>query len=581
MSLNLSQSLKPLVAKCLTFAPYKMAVAFLLMLFSSITSGIGILLIVPLIALLGIELGASSASGVSLWLSNAFKYLNFSPSLASILLVYVALIVLVATAGFFNSVISTSLQQSFVVHLRLQMARALFYTQWRFLSQTHMPDFIRLLTGQVQAVASCLTLFLGLARSLILVLVYLAFSLLLSVKLTLFALFCGLLLVVILWPLNQRIHASGGIGLTSNRALYRALFENIASLKMIKSFAAEERHIEHLQVSSKALEVQQVRLAKFNALTRLVNLVGAAIIFSVLFYSAIRWLKVPVENLLLILFIFSRLMPQIASIQGGLQSLIHKAPSYQDLLQRMAELAQWAEPQQGLISSIKLNDKMVLSGISYNYIDSARPALQNVTATILPNQTMAIVGASGAGKSTLADIISGLVAPSIGDIMIDGIRLDDDNRQAWRQQVAYVTQDVFLFHDTVRANLSWVCDPGQFDGGVVPEQELWRALELAAATEFVQRLPNGLDTTIGDRGVKLSGGERQRLALARALLQKPRMLILDEATSALDRDNELKIRDALMNLDGKLTIIIIAHNETTIEHVAQRLALTPLGTNTK
>ena len=166
-------------------------------------------------------------------------------------------------------------------------------------------------------------------------------------------------------------------------------------------------------------------------------------------------------------------------------------------------------------------------------------------------------------------MISGLLTPTVGSILIDGVGITEKTQLAWRKRVAYVTQEVFLFHQSVRENLVWVCDSD------VPDERLWHVLELAAAADFVRRLPMGLDTMVGDRGVKLSGGECQRLSLARALLAEPDILILDEATSALDRDNELKVRDALINLKGKLTIIIIAHNETTIEHVTNRVELKP------
>ena len=179
---------------------------------------------------------------------------------------------------------------------------------------------------------------------------------------------------------------------------------------------------------------------------------------------------------------------------------------------------------------------------------------------------MALVGPSGAGKSTVADLIAGLLIPDKGKIYCDSILLEGDQRLAWRRGLAYITQEVFLFHDTVRSNLSWVQPEAS-------EEELWAMLELAEAAEFVKRLPEGIDTVIGDRGVRLSGGERQRLALARALLSRPQLLILDEATSALDHENEQKIQQALQHMDGKLTIIIIAHRETSIQHVKQRIEL--------
>jgi ATP-binding cassette subfamily C protein len=167
----------------------------------------------------------------------------------------------------------------------------------------------------------------------------------------------------------------------------------------------------------------------------------------------------------------------------------------------------------------------------------------------------------------LADLIAGLLVPDKGAIVCDDTVLEGEQRLAWRERVAYVTQEVYLFHDSVRANLAWV-SPKE-----VSDADLWKILKLAAADDFVAALPHGLDTIIGDRGIRLSGGERQRLALARALLAEPQLLILDEATSALDHDNEQKIQQALKQLQGRLTILIIAHRETAIAHADRRIVL--------
>jgi ATP-binding cassette subfamily C protein len=461
------------------------------------------------------------------------------------------------------------------MQLRNELSRALFYTQWKYLNREHMSDFLRLLTSQVQSVGASLQLLLNLTSSVILVLVYVGFASLLSAKLTLIALLCAFALALLLWPINRRIHASGRVGLNANRNIHRSIFDNIGSLKIIKSFAAEERYLGRMESTSTELEQQQIRMAKFNALTRWVNMVGAAIIFTVLFYSAIQRFELPIANLLAMLFIFSRLMPQVSSIQSTIQNLIHQAPTYQDLMARSADLKQWSETcgSTGQSDAPPFHESIKLENLGYQYMDSQGSVLDAINATFKRNQTVAIVGPSGIGKSTLADLISGLLEPSCGQISVDGCAIDDGNRLAWRNRVAYVTQEVFLFHSSIRDNLIWVCDQSEYDSNATLERELWRVLDLAAASEFVKMLPHGLDTVIGDRGVKLSGGERQRLALARALLSKPDVLILDEATSALDNENELKIRNALVKLDGELTIIIIAHNETTIEHVTQRIVL--------
>ena len=159
----------------------------------------------------------------------------------------------------------------------------------------------------------------------------------------------------------------------------------------------------------------------------------------------------------------------------------------------------------------------------------------------------------------------GLFMPDQGQMEVDGRALEAGDLSAWRQGIGYVPQETFLFHDTVRANLEWA-HPG------ASEDEIWEALDLAAAG-FVRQLPRGLETEIGERGVRLSGGERQRLALARALLIKPKLLILDEATSHLDVENERLIQQALDELGGQITMVVIAHRLTTVRNADQIVVL--------
>jgi ATP-binding cassette subfamily C protein len=175
------------------------------------------------------------------------------------------------------------------------------------------------------------------------------------------------------------------------------------------------------------------------------------------------------------------------------------------------------------------------------------------------------MGASGAGKSTLADVLMGLLEPDQGQLSVDGVTITGTRRRDWRRSVAYVPQEVFLFNDSIRANLLW----GWAEAG---EDALRLALHRAAAG-FVFDLPLGLETRVGDGGVRLSGGERQRLALARALLKQPSLLILDEATSALDRENEARVREAIEHLHGDLTLVVIGHRLATLEHADQVVVL--------
>jgi ATP-binding cassette subfamily C protein len=174
-----------------------------------------------------------------------------------------------------------------------------------------------------------------------------------------------------------------------------------------------------------------------------------------------------------------------------------------------------------------------------------------------PAPNILLIGNSGSGKTTTVDLLIGFYQPQVGRILIDGKDLRELDLRAWRRFVGYVPQETFLFHDTVRANMLWAC-PDASDADILD------AFRQAAADQFVAALPLGLETVLGDRGMRLSGGERQRLALARALLRRPALLVLDEATSALDSDNERLVLQSIQALRGRVAIVIITHRLSTI-----------------
>jgi ATP-binding cassette subfamily C protein len=183
--------------------------------------------------------------------------------------------------------------------------------------------------------------------------------------------------------------------------------------------------------------------------------------------------------------------------------------------------------------------------------------ITDLNLTIPVGKTTAVIGPSGSGKSTVVDLATGLILPKSGSVFIDACPLEPSQVRLWRTHIGYVPQDTFLFHDSIRQNLLWARPDAT-------EEDIQEALRLAAADEFVARLPHGLDTVVGDRGVRLSGGERQRIALARALLRKPSLLVLDEATSNIDSDSENRILNAVHELHGSITILIISHRLSTV-----------------
>jgi ABC-type multidrug transport system fused ATPase/permease subunit len=209
---------------------------------------------------------------------------------------------------------------------------------------------------------------------------------------------------------------------------------------------------------------------------------------------------------------------------------------------------------------VHLHESLRLEHVVFRYDGQARAALDDVSLTIRPHQSVGLVGRSGAGKTTVADLILGLHQPSVGRIVVDDVVLEGATLRAWRQRVGYVPQHVFLANSTVWENIALGVPADRID-----REAVRRAAHLAQATDFIDALPQQFDTFVGERGVKLSGGQQQRLGIARALYHRPDILVFDEATSALDGLTEDFVMDAIRSLAGELTIILIAHRLRTVE----------------
>jgi subfamily B ATP-binding cassette protein MsbA len=203
--------------------------------------------------------------------------------------------------------------------------------------------------------------------------------------------------------------------------------------------------------------------------------------------------------------------------------------------------------------------------VSFAYV-AGEPVLRDVTFAVAPGEVVAIVGPSGAGKSTLVDLIPRFYTPTAGRVLLDGVDTREIELGSLRGLMGIVTQETILFNDTVRSNIAYGME-------ACPQEELERAARVANAHEFIARLPHGYDTVIGDRGVQLSGGQRQRLAIARALLRDPQILIFDEATSALDTESERLVQEAIDRLLQGRTTFVIAHRLSTIQHADKILVI--------
>lgn len=273
----------------------------------------------------------------------------------------------------------------------------------------------------------------------------------------------------------------------------------------------------------------------------------------------------PITQYISVLSVFAmaamRLLPSFNRIMSNISSVLASIPGLEALsndMRRAAAMLPDLPAQTG--APVHLDRAVEVRGLTFTYPGKPRPVLQDVSLTIPKNSAVALIGPSGSGKTTLADIILGLIQPQEGSIRVDGCNVFE-NLDSWHKLVAYIPQNIYLIDDSIRANVAFGSDRDEID-----DDKIWQALKSAQLDTFVRSLDKGLDTMVGDQGVKLSGGQRQRIGIARALCHDPQMLVLDEATSALDTETESAVMEAINRLQGNKTILIIAHRLTTIRN---------------
>lgn len=259
-----------------------------------------------------------------------------------------------------------------------------------------------------------------------------------------------------------------------------------------------------------------------------------------------------------------RVLPSVNRINTYITEIAYTQPSldfvYDNLQEGMKTDAMLAERKAySQVEKLKLDHQIELDHISFHYPDSDKNIFEDAHMIVPKGKSVGIIGTSGAGKSTIVDILLGLLHAQTGMITCDGVDIFK-NYESWLAQIGYIPQSIYLIDESIRDNIAFGIDADKID-----EKRIWEVLEEAQLKEFVEELPEGLDTTIGDRGVRLSGGQRQRIGIARALYNDPEILVFDEATSALDNDTEAAVMEAVNSFHGRKTMIIIAHRLNTIE----------------
>jgi ABC-type multidrug transport system fused ATPase/permease subunit len=549
------------------FAGKTLYMNLIAMVFISLLEGIGILLLIPMINISGVvNIDTGKVFNVG-----AFNLLQTIPNnlvLPIILAIYVLIVIGQNVLQRQITIRNAMIQHGFFRYLRINTYSLILYSNWDFFIKKRKSDLINVLTTEITRASAGTHSFLQFITSLIFTFMQIALAFVLSPNITIFVLLSGLVLIFFNRKFLRRSLTLGNTNFELGKNYLAGITDQINGIKDIKSNTLEESRMEWYQNITQQMRDEQVAYTKLRTKSQFYYKASSALLIAVFILVAINLYQAQSGELMLIIIIFSRLWPRVSGIQSAMEQIAATLPSFKAVITLQKECQAAKELKcSDKTEPLQIREGIQCSNISFRY-DKNKPhyALNNITVNIPVNQTTAVVGRSGAGKSTLIDLLMGLNSPESGDLLVDGTPLKGKTLLSLRRAVSYVPQDPFLFNTSIKDNLLLINE-------TATEEQMWEALEFSSAGEFVRRLPQGLDTIIGDRGIKLSGGERQRIVLARAILRKPSILILDEATSALDSENELKIQEAIDRLKGKMTIIVIAHRLSTIRNADRVIVL--------
>ncbi len=530
--------------------------------------GVGITLLLPALELAG---GGRPTS----WLSRTvFRLLPFPPSerpvaaLASLLLFAFVPLGLRSLLQWFRDAQAIQLKFQLATQVRERVAEAIAHADVSFFLAHDRGALQAALTSESDRTVEALSTRLVFLATFAMTSVYVALLGVISWRLTLCALPALLLVAAVFRRLSASARRHSDVISREQRTFGQEASNVLQGIQLIKMRGAEEWAVQSLQRSIREIASNVVSIERLRALVEMglhPFIVLAAL--AILFLSVVAF-RMSLANLGLYLFIMVRLIPQLI-LMNSLWAHMHGFyASSRNLDALVMEAREHREPAGGGRPVERLQSGVAFRGVSFRYPTTTpgRYQLQDVSFTLERGRMTALVGRSGAGKTTLAYLLTGLHAPTEGQILIDGTPLEELDRRSWRRRIGLVPQEPFFFNRSIRWNL-------EFGSERHLDDEAMRSLLEQTHCSFVERLPDGIDTEVGERGVRLSQGQRQRLAIAHAVACGNELLVLDEPTSALDAESEAALQATFEQWHGKMTMLVIAHRLSTIRHAAQILVL--------
>ena len=532
--------------------PGQSALMLAALVLAGAAEGVGLSALLPLLHLAGgpAANGAGSlGGGTGRIVEGLLAAFGLTPSVGTLLVAIVLTFVLKNILVLFSKRQVGYTVAHVATDLRLRLLRSLFATRWEYYLSQPIGALANAMATEADRASSAYLFGATMVAFLIQGGIYSGVAVVVSWRATLAALLAGACVMFVLRRLVKQARRAGRRQTRLLKSLLAYLTDSLQSVKPLKAMGRES-------LADALLESQTVRLNRAlqkkvlskESLPAFQEPMFVSLIAVGLYVALVRW-EMPLTNVIVLAFLLARVLIQLGKVQREYQGMAACDSAYWALEATIRQATGEREVCHGTATPT-LEREIRLEGVEFAY--GERPVLAGADMVLPAGRLTTLVGPSGAGKTTIADLVTGLLRPGAGEVFIDGVPLSRLDVRQWRRMIGYVPQETVLLHDTIFRNVT--LGAPELGGRDVEE-----ALAAAGAWEFVQATPEGIHSTVGERGGKLSGGQRQRIAIARALVHRPKLLILDEATSALDPVSEAVICDALWRLRGKITILAISH----------------------
>lgn len=536
---------------------------FIFSLVASVLEGFGILMVLPLFESIDQSQNQESASQFVLIVYDLIEFVGMSASVTSVIIFIVLVFILKGIVNFFALGMIARFMGKLLLKLKANLYENYSNMTYKYYTIKDTGQFINLINEQPNRAINAfqqITIMFGNLISFI-ILMFLAFSS--AWDFALMALIFGLIVVILFVKLNSYVRSLSRITAAENGILNKWMIQALQSFKYLNATNQMNLLKSRILKSINILTDNQIKTGVASAFTQSVREPVAVVFIMSLIFVQIVILNQEFEPIIVSIILFYRALGSMLGVQSFFQGTFQYIGSLELISSEFNDQIK-NKNNDGNIELGKLHNSIELNKINFSYNESEF-VFKDLSIKFNANSSIAIVGDSGSGKSTIVNIISLLLEPNSGQLLIDGIDSKSIIHSSWKNQIGYVSQETVIFDDTIKNNIS------MWNSSNLDDKQLQKKIKSTAKDanilDFIESLPNGFDTYVGDRGVQLSGGQRQRIFIARELFRNPSLLILDEATSSLDSVSEKEIQRSIDSLKGKITIIIIAHRLSTIKNV--------------